>query len=152
MPRLAGVTQLRSDACGVLSARLRARVALVTARPTNLCSRAARPTLRFRTYVMPTLIVYDLSDGHTPVKRRCLRAGFRDCTRTHAGVWKRLPNTTLWHPNDNIHAVFRLFRTIVHAVEAHQNMIIEIEKLYGLPKVPGLIDSDEECDGPQSYR
>lgn len=101
---------------------------------------------------MPTLIMYDLSDGQTPVKRRCLRAGFRDCTRTAAGVWKRLPNTTLWHPNGNIRSVLQLFRSIVHAVEAEQSMIIAIEKLYGLPKAPGVIDSDEECDGPQSNR
>ncbi len=56
----------------------------------------------------------------------------------------RLPDTTLWHSNDNIRSVFQLFRSIVHAMEAERSMIIDVERLYGLAKAPAIIDSDEE--------
>ncbi len=98
---------------------------------------------------MATLITYDISTEHTTVKRRCLNIGFRDCT-WNGHEWLRLPNTTLVHQSSSIAFVFRQFRAAVSWAEQRTGRRIVIEKLYGLPKARGLIDSDETCDGPTS--
>lgn len=99
---------------------------------------------------MGTIVTYDISEGHTEVKSECLSLGFEDCLQIQSGEWKRLPNTTLRHADDNRATVLGNFRWAVSIAGRKINRPIIVEKIYLLQEGPGRLESDQECRGPKS--
>lgn len=91
---------------------------------------------------MTTVVTYDVQQNHTAFKQNLFKFGFYNCVKLNNGQQRVLPNTTVFHSNDDVNEVIKKWNSAVSATSPNPG----VEKVLFVPNTGAFnLTSNESC-------